>query len=103
MGACRLPAVAVVAASVALGLSACGGDNDPSAEPPTTTPPEPAETKPQSPAEKSFPTAFAQKVDPICVKAEQQIDKVAGTRARSRPAVQKLASIYEGAASDLEG
>src|SRR3954452_7446116 len=99
-GARQLHAVAVLAVSAAF-LSACGGDNDPSAEPPTTTPPEPAETKPQSPAEKSFPTAFAQKVDPICVKAEQQIDKVAGTRARSRPAVQKLASIYEGAASDL--
>src|SRR3954462_1289075 len=101
-GARRLHAVAVLAVCAAF-LSACGGDNDPSAQPPTTTPPEPAETKPQSPEEKSFPAAFVKKVDPICVKAEEQIDKVAGTRARSRPAVQKLAGIYKSTAADLEG
>ena len=102
-GACRLPAIAVLAVSAALGVSACGGDNDPAGEPPTTTPPEAVDTRPKSPEEKEFPASFTQKVDPICVKAQEQVDKVAGTRARSEAAVQKLAVIYGNAAGDLEG
>jgi hypothetical protein len=101
VGACRPAVLAVVAASAALGLSACGGDNDPAGEPPTTTPPTPAETKPQSAVAANFPDEFKQKVDPICVKAQQQIDKVAGTRARSQAAVDKLAGYYGDAAKQL--
>jgi hypothetical protein len=101
-GAYRLPGVALVAVAAALGLSACGGDNDPAGEPPTTSPPEPVESRPKSPEEKNFPASFSQKVDPICVKAQAEIDKVAGTRARSEAAVQKLAGIYGDAAGDLE-
>ena len=54
----RLRSVAVLAA-VAFGLAACGGSDDPASEPPTTQPPEPTlsapETQPedpQDPAEK---------------------------------------------------
>jgi hypothetical protein len=83
-------------------VAACGGDNDPAGEPPTTSPPEPVETRPKSPEEKSFPAAFAKKVDPICVKAQGAVDKVAGTRARSEAAVAKLSGIYGDAATDLE-
>jgi hypothetical protein len=83
-------------------VGACGGDNDPAGEPPTTSPPEPVQTRPKSPEEKDFPAAFTQKVDPICVKAQQEIDKVAGTRARSEAAVQKLSGLYGAAAADLE-
>jgi len=93
----------VVLAVCAALLAACGGDNDPAGEPPTTSPPEAGETARQSAAENSFPADFQQKVDPICVKAQEALDKVAGTRARSRAAVQKLAGIYEDAAKDLEG
>jgi hypothetical protein len=101
MGTCRLPAL--IAVTIAVGLAGCGGDNDPAAEPPTTAPPEPAETKPQSPEAKQFPAEFTKKVDPICTKAQAQIDKVAGTRARSRAAVQKLSAIYGDTAGQLEG
>ena len=102
-GAYRLPGVAVLAVSAALGVGACGGDNDPAGEPPTTTPPEPVETRPKSPEEKSFPASFTKKVDPICLKTQEEVDKVAGTRARSEAAVKKLAGIYGDAATDLEG
>lgn len=102
-GACRLSAIAVLAVSAGLGVGACGGDNDPAGEPPTTSPPTPIESRPKSPAEKDFPAAFTKKVDPICVKAQQQVDKVAGTRARSEAAVKKLAGIYAATAGDLEG
>jgi hypothetical protein len=101
MGPCRLPALLAVTAVVA--LAGCGGANDPAGEPPTTAPPSPVETKPQSPEAKQFPAAFTRKVDPICVKAQSQIDKVAGTRARSQPALEKLAAIYGGTAKRLEG
>jgi hypothetical protein len=102
MGAWRLPAVAVLAISVALGLSACGGDNDPAGEPPTTSPPEANETAPKSPAEQSFPADFQQKVDPVCAKAQAQIDKIAATNLRDQASLKKLAGVYAGAASDLE-
>jgi hypothetical protein len=92
----------VLAVSAALGVGACGGDNDPAGEPPTTTPPEPVDTRPKSPEEKSFPASFAKKVDPICLKAQEEIDKVAGTRARNQAAVKKLAATYGDAADDLE-
>ena len=101
-GAYRLPGLAVLAVSAALGVSACGGDNDPAGEPPTTTPPTPVQSRPKSPEEKSFPASFSQKVDPICVKAQEAVDKVAGTRARSQVAVKKLAGIYGDTAADLE-
>jgi hypothetical protein len=100
-GARRLHAFAVLAVSAAL-LSACGGDNDPAGEPPTTSPPEANETAPKSAAETNFPAEVQEKVDPICVKAQEEVDKVAGTRARSEAAVQQLASIYEDAAKELE-
>jgi hypothetical protein len=101
-GASRLPGLVVLAVFAALGLSACGGDNDPAGEPPTTTPPSPVETRPKSPEEKSFPASFAKKVDPICTKAQAAVDKVAATRARNEAAVQKLSSLYGDAATDLE-
>src|SRR5215218_300239 len=99
MGTCRLPAL--IAVTIAVALAGCGGDNDPAGEPPTTAPPETVETKPQSPEAKQFPADFTKKVDPICVKAQKEVDKVAGTRARSRAAVQKLSAIYGGAAKEL--
>ena len=101
MGTCRKPAL--IALTIAVGLAGCGGANDPAGEPPTTAPPEPADTKPQPPEAKNFPAAFTKKVDPICTKAQDAVDKVAGTRARSRPAVQKISSIYADAAAQLEG
>jgi hypothetical protein len=100
MGTCRLPAL--LATAVVIGLAGCGGDNDPSNEPPTTSPPEPAESKPQSPEAKSFPAEFQKKVDPICVKAQAEVDKIAGTTPRDRASVQKLSDIYKNAATDLE-
>jgi hypothetical protein len=93
----------LIATVVAIGLAGCGGDNDPSGEPPTTSPPEPAETAPQSPEEKSFPAEFREKADKICTEAEAEVDKVAGSNVRDRASVQKLSDIYENAATELEG
>jgi hypothetical protein len=100
MGTCRLPAL--LAVSIAIGLAGCGGDNDPSAEPPTTSPPEPAETRPESPEAGQFPAEFVKQVDPICTKAQGEIDKIANTRARDEASVDKLAQIYATTAKDLE-
>ena len=92
----------MLAISVALGLSACGGDNDPAGEPPTTSPPEANETQPQSAAETSFPAAVVKKVDPICAKAQAQVDKIAATTVRDQASVKKLAGVYAATAGDLE-
>ena len=100
MGTCRIPAL--IATVVAIGFAGCTGDNDPSGEPPTTAPPEPAETAPQSPEEQNFPADFAKKADKICAAAEAEVDKVAGSNVRDRASVRKLASIYEDAATELE-
>jgi len=102
MGTWRRSGCAAIAAALALGLGACSGDNDPAGEPPTTSPPEPAETKPISPQESSFPAEFRKQVDPICAGAQKEIDKLAGTEIRDRPTLQKLGGVYGDTASKLE-
>jgi hypothetical protein len=75
MNARRLSAT--LALTLSLGLAACGGDNDPSAEPPTTAPPEPADTRPTSPEAANFPESFVKKVEPICTQTQRSIDDLA--------------------------
>jgi hypothetical protein len=103
MGACRLPAGLAVGLALALGLTACGGDNDPSAEPPTTAPPDPADTRPSSAAESKFPADFVQQVDPICKKAQTQVDKLVATEVRDPERLKELANVYRDTATELEG
>jgi hypothetical protein len=81
----------------ALGLTACGGDNDPSAEPPTTAPPEPADTRPTSPGESRFPASFVKRVEPICVQSQRSIDDLAPIE--DEAALRKAAAVYEDAAT----
>ena len=100
MGACRLPAV--LALTVALGLTACGGDNDPSAEPPTTSPPEAAETRPSTAQEREFPAEFRKQVDPICGQAQTELDKLAAQEIRDQAALRAASGVYEDAAVKLE-
>ena len=93
----------MLALSLALGLGACGGDNDPAAEPPTTAPPEPSDSRPSSQREASFPADFRNQVDPICQKAKAQIDKLVGNEIRDRARLKQLAGVYGDTASKLEG
>lgn len=101
MGAWRLPALFAVV--VAVGLSGCGGDNDPAGEPPTTAPPDPADTRPSSPEESSFPAEFTKQVDPICVKAQQEIDKLAVGGISDQETLKEAADVYRDTATELEG
>jgi hypothetical protein len=103
MGACRRLAGLTISLALALGLLACGGDNDPSAEPPTTAPPEAADTRPSSPEEGNFPADFVEQVDPICAKAQAEIDKVVAKEVRSTEQLQALVAVYEDTATELEG
>jgi hypothetical protein len=100
LGVRRLPAA--LALTIALGLTACGGANDPAGEPPTTAPPEPADTRPASPEAKSFPADFVKKVDPVCVETLDQVDKLAGNEVKDRATLQKIAKTYGDAATELE-
>src|SRR5215208_716942 len=103
MGACRLPAGLAVALAIGLSLTACGGDNDPSAEPPTTAPPEAADTRPSSATEAKFPPDFVQQVDPICKKAQTQVDKLVATEVRDPERLKQLSGVYRDTATELEG
>jgi hypothetical protein len=100
MGVRRL--LAAIATVVVLGLAACGGANDPAGQPPTTTPPEPADTRPVTPEEGDFPADFVKKADPVCAKAVTDIDKTAGGRVQDRATLQKIIKTYDTAAKDLE-
>lgn len=80
----------------ALGLPACGGDDDPSAEPPTTSPPEPADTRPETPGERRFPASFVKRVEPICVQTQRSIDDLAPIE--DEAALRKAVAVYEDAA-----
>ena len=84
---------------LSLGLAACGGDNDPSGEPPTTAPPEPADTRPTSPEEASFPASFVKQVDPICEETYKKIDELAPIEDEAK--VKQAASTYDDAAKQL--
>jgi hypothetical protein len=101
MGACRL--FAVLGLVLTLGLTACGGDNDPSGEPPTTSPPEPADTRPSSPEEGNFPSDFVKKVDPVCVKALDDVDQLSAQQIDEQAELGELSGIYGDAATELEG
>jgi hypothetical protein len=93
MNARRLPASALLI--LTLGLAACGGNNDPSGEPPTTSPPEPADTRPTSPEAASFPPSFVKKVDPICQETYTKIDELAPIEDEAN--VKKAAGVYDDA------
>ena len=97
MNARRLFASALLI--LTLGLAACGGSNDPSGEPPTTAPPEPADTRPTSPEAASFPDSFVKKVDPICEETYMKIDELAPIE--DEATVKKAASTYDDAAKQL--
>lgn len=84
-------------------LSACGGDNDPAGEPPTTSPPEPADTRPSSPEEGNFPAEFVEQVDPVCVKALDEVDEISAQQIDDQAAVGQVANAYRDAATELEG
>lgn len=101
MGACRLPAVLTVVLTLA--LPACGGANDPGGEPPTTSPPEPADTRPSTPRERSFPAEFTEQVDPICAKAMDEVDKLAEQQIEDQGALGRVGDVYRDAATELEG
>ena len=96
--------LAVFAVAAAMGLAACGGRND-AAEPPTTAPPQPADTRPVSPEEQSFPAEFVKKVDPVCVKALGEVDKHAGAgiEIKDPGTLEKIAAAYEDAGTELDG
>ena len=87
--------LATLTLTAALGLTACGGDNDPSAQPPTTAPPEPADTRPTSPGESRFPAEFVERVEPICVQAQRTIDDLAPIE--DEGALRKAVEAYEDA------
>jgi hypothetical protein len=103
MGACRSLAGLVIGLSLALGLAACGGDNDPAGEPPTTAPPEPADTRPASPGEANFPADFTNQVDQVCAKAKSEIDKLVSTEVRDPEQLQQLSEVHKNTATELEG
>jgi hypothetical protein len=102
VGVRRLLSGVSVGLALALGVSACGGDNDPAGEPPTTAPPEPSDSRPTSPEAKNFPAAFVKKVDPICVKAQRQMDKLTANEIRDRARLKALAGVFEDTATELE-
>ena len=93
----------MMAIVLALGVSACAGDNDPAAEPPTTAPPEAADQRPTSPEAASFPPDFVKQVDPICDKAQAEIDKLVGTEIRDPARLKELIGVFEDTATELEG
>ena len=97
MHARRLSATALL--TLTLGLAACGGDNDPSGEPPTTAPPEPADTRPTSPEEGEFPAAFVKKVEPICTETQAEIDKLAPIE--DEAGVKQAATAFDDASKKL--
>jgi hypothetical protein len=93
MNARRLAATSLLIFT--LGLAACGGDNDPAGEPPTTSPPEPADTRPTSPEEANFPASFVKKVEPICEKTYTAIDELAPIEDEAK--IKQAASTYDDA------
>jgi hypothetical protein len=93
----------VLALVLALGLTACGGDNDPAGEPPTTSPPEPADTRPSSPQERNFPSEFVKQVDPVCAQALDEADKVSAQKIEDQAAIAEVSDVYRDAATELEG
>jgi hypothetical protein len=101
MGACRR--FAVLALVLTLGLSACGGDNDPAGEPPTTSPPEAADTRPASAQERNFPADFVKQVDPVCAQALEEVDKLSAQKIEDEAALGEVADVYRDAATELEG
>jgi hypothetical protein len=101
MGACRLLAVAAVL--LAFAGSGCGGDNDPGGEPPTTSPPEAADTRPSTPQESNFPAEFVDQVDPVCAKAFDEVDKLSAKQIDDQAELAELSGIYKDAATELEG
>ena len=102
MGTCRVKRRLAIAAVAVLGLTGCGGDNDPGGEPPTTAPPEPADTRPSSGKEANFPADFTQRVESICTKAKSEVDKAVSTEVRDPQQLQQLSDVYKDTASDLE-
>lgn len=102
MGVRRLLNGLVVGAALALGVSACGGDNDPSNEPPTTAPPEPADTRPSTSGESRFPADFVKQVDPICTKAQDEIDKLVVDEIRDPAKLKQLTGVFADTAAELE-
>jgi hypothetical protein len=101
MGPCRL--LAVLAVALTFGLSACGGDNDPAGEPPTTAPPDPADTRPVSPEEGNFPADFVEQADPICAQALTEVDKQSQQEIDDEAALGEVSKVYGDAATELEG
>ena len=90
----RLSATALL--TLTLGLAACAGDNDPAGEPPTTAPPEPADTRPTSPEENKFPASFVKKVEPICTEMQATVDELAPIE--DEAGVKQAAAAYDDAA-----
>ena len=90
---------ASLAVSLAFGLASCSGDNDPGGEPPTTAPPEPADTRPTSPEGAKFPQSFVKKVEPICVQARRSIDDLAPIE--DEVGLREATSVYEDTARKL--
>ncbi len=99
MNARRLLATSLLILSAA--LAACGGDNDPAGEPPTTSPPEPADTRPSSPEEGSFPASFVKQVEEVCVPAQRKLDNLAPIE--DEKGLDQAVQVYENTESELRG
>lgn len=94
--------IAVIPALVAsLALAACGGSNDPAGEPPTTAPPAPADTEPADPQERDFPAAVVDEVEPICTRAQDEVDKLSPIE--DEQGVQGAVQLFEDTSKELEG
>ena len=99
MNARGLLAAFLLTLALGVGLTACSGDNDPSAEPPTTAPPEPADTRPTPAPETEFPPAFVKKVERICVQTQRSIDDLSPIE--DEASLREAVVVYEGTTRKL--